>query len=75
MLALSLSFGIPAKAILLPGTYFPGFAKNPHKCLADQVNPPALNAFEYANPVVPIALPTTPPRGGALADFASPFIN
>jgi len=39
------------------------------------VNPPALNAFEYANPVVPIALPTTPPRGGALAAFASPFIN
>lgn len=60
---------------MFPGIYFPGFARNTHKCLADQLNPPALNYFEYGNPVAPIALPITPPKGGALAVFASPFIN
>lgn len=58
--ARSFSLSIPAKAILVPVTYFEGFFKKRNKCLSDQVIGNVFIDLEYGKAVDPAFLPITP---------------
>lgn len=73
-LALSYSPAKPAKDILLPGTYFPGFNKYINKCFSDHTNPAPFKALLAGKLVLPVCLPITPPSLGPAEFLSSPYL-
>jgi hypothetical protein len=71
-LALSSSPAKPAKDILFPGIYLPGFNKYWNMCFYDQMKPAPFKALLAGKLVLPVCLPITPPSLGPALLLSSP---